>query len=306
MSMLRAFEPIWLFAAAGYAARRWRLLGDRAVSALAWLVFHLAMPTALFVRLSRTPLTGFDGRELAAFSASTAVVIGAGWYAAGRFFDRKRGERAIWGMASGYVNAANLGIPVAMQVLGGVSFLVEVLLLQTVIVTPVLLVTLDRHAEAGGKMRFRRLATIPVRNPVILGSALGIAASADGWHAPPAVQTPLALLAYAAVPAALIALGASLYHPEAEPGVGRAEMAAITALKLIAQPALACAVGLLLRLSTPQLLAVVVCAGLPTAQNVFVFAQRYSVGAALAGRAVLITTTLSLASIAAIAALLGH
>ena len=306
MSMVRAFEPIWLFAAIGYAARRWRLLGDRAMTALAWMVFHLAMPTALFVRLSRTPLTGFDGRQLAAFSASTAVVIGAGWYCAGRLFDRKHGERAIWGMAGGYVNAANLGIPIAMQVLGSVSFLVEVLLLQTLIITPVVLATLDRHSDVGGKNRFRRLATLPVRNPVILGSALGIAASATGFRAAPVVQTPLAFLSSAAVPAALITLGASLYRREPEPGAGRAEITAITALKLVAQPVLAAAVGLLLHLSQPQLLAVVVCAGLPTAQNVFVFAQQYSVGEALASRAVLTTTTLSLASIAAIAALLGH
>ena len=306
MSMLRAFEPIWLFAAIGYAARRWRLLGDGAVSVLGWFVFHLAMPVALFVRLSRTALTGFDGRQLAAFAASTAVVIGVGWYGAGRFFDRKHGERTIWGMAGGYVNAANLGIPVAMQVLGSVSFLVEVLLLQTIVITPVVLATLDRHAQAGGKIRFRRLATLPVRTPVILGSALGIAASAAGFRAAPVVQTPLAFLSAAAVPAALITLGASLYRREAEPGTGRAEMTAITALKLVAQPALAFGLGLLLRLSQPQLLAVVICAGLPTAQNVFVFAQKYSVGEALASRAVLITTTLSLATIAAIASLLGH
>src|SRR5260370_32373236 len=182
MSMLRAFESIWLFAAAGYAARytarRWQLLGDRAVSVLAWFVFHIAMPADLFVRLFRTPLTGFDGRQLAAFAASTAVVIGAGWYCAGRIFDRKHGERAIWAMAGGYVNAANLGIPIAMQVLGNVSFLVEVLLLQTLIITPVVLATLDRHAEAGGKIPFPRLATPPLRNPVIPRSAPSLPASA--------------------------------------------------------------------------------------------------------------------------------
>jgi malonate transporter len=306
MSMLRAFEPIWLLAAAGYAARRWRLLGDAPMSVLGWFVFHLAMPAALFVRLSRTPLTGFDGRQLAAFGASTIVAIGAGWYGAARWFDRKPGERAIWGMACGYINAANLGIPIAMQVLGSVSFLVQVLLFQTLIVGPIILGVLDRHAEAGGTIRFGRLATLPVRNPVILGSALGIAASASGFRAPAAVQTPLSFLAAAAVPAALIALGASLYRRDTEPGTGRAEITAITALKLIGQPALAGAAGLLLRLSPPQLLAVVVCAGLPSAQNVFVFAQRYRVGEALASRAVLVTTTLSLASIAAIVALLGH
>jgi malonate transporter and related proteins len=304
--MLHAFEPIWLLAAAGYAARRWRLLGDTPMSVLGWFVFHLAMPAALFVRLSRTPLTGFDGRQLAAFGASTAIAIGAGWYVAARFFDRKSGERTIWGMACGYMNAANLGIPIAMQVLGSVSFIVQVLLFQTLIVSPVILAALDRHAVAGGAIRFGRLATLPVRNPVILGSALGIAASASGFRAPAAVQTPLSLLAAAAVPAALVALGASLYRSDKEPGTGRAEIATITALKLIGQPALAGAIGLLLRLSPSQLLAVVVCAGLPSAQNAFVFAQRYRVGEALASRAVLVTTTLSLASIVAIVALLGH
>src|SRR5258706_1231469 len=189
MSMVRGLEAVWVFAAIGYAARRWRLLGDRAMPALAWMVFHLAMPTALFVRLSRTPLTGFDGRQLAAFSASTAVVIGAGWYCAGRLFDRKHGERAIWGMAGGYVNAANLGIPIAMQVLGSVSFLVQVLLLQTLIITPVLLGTLERHNDVGGKNRVRPPATLPVLNPVILGSALCIAASVPDFLSAPIVQT---------------------------------------------------------------------------------------------------------------------
>ena len=304
--MLRAFEPIWLLAALGYAARRSRLLGDTAVSVLGWFVFHLAMPAALYVRLAQTMLAGFDARELAALAASLVATIVAGWYCAARFFDRKHGERAVWGMASGYGNAANLGIPIAMQVLGTVSFLVEVLLLQTLIVGPVILATLDRHAAGGDRVSVRRIATLPLRNPVILGSALGIAASAAGFGAPSFVQTPLKLLSVIAVPAALIALGASLYRPETTPDAGRAEISVIAALKLIAQPGIACAAGLALGLSRPALLAVVVCAGLPTAQNVFVFAQQYDVAVGLASRAVIVTTTLSLATIAGAAALLGH
>lgn len=310
--MLRTFEPIWLLAAVGYAARRWRLLGDTAMSVLGWFVFHLAMLAALYVRLAQTTLTGFDARQLAAFTAGLVLTIGAGSYCAARFFDRKHGERAIWGMASGYGNTANLGIPIAMQVLGTVSFLVEVLLLQVLIVGPVILATLDRHAAAGGgdggadRGSIRRIATLPLRNPVILGSALGIAASAAGFQAPALVQAPLKLLAVTAVPAALIALGASLRQPETTPDAGRAEISVIAVLKLLAQPALACAAGLALGLSQPALLAVVICAGLPTAQNVFVFAQQYDVAEGLAGRAVMVTTTLSLATIAGAAALLGH
>lgn len=308
--MLHAFAPIWLLAAAGYAARRWELLSDKAVSVLGWFVFHLAMPAALYVRLAQTTLAGFDARQLAAFTVSLVLTIGAGWYCAARLFDRKRGERAVWGMASGYGNTANLGIPIAAQVLGTVSFLVEVLLLQVLVVGPVILAILDRRADAGSRngngRNVRRIATLPLRNPVILGSALGIAASAAGFTAPPLVLTPLRLLSVTAVPAALIALGASLYRPEITPDVRRAEGSVIAVLKLLAQPAIACAAGLALGLSRPALLAVVVCAGLPTAQNVFVFAQQYDVADGLASRAVMVTTTFSLATIAAAAALLGH
>lgn len=304
--MLRAFEPIWLLAALGYAARRYRLLGDTAVSVLGWFVFHVAMPAALYVRLAQTTLAGFDGRQLAAFTAGLVATIAAGWYCAARFFDRKHGERAVSGMASGYGNTANLGIPIATQVLGTVSFLVEVLLLQVLVVGPVILATLDRHAAGGDRVSLRRVATLPLRNPVILGSALGIAASAAGFQTPPLAWAPLKLLSVAAVPAALIALGASLHRPQTTPDAGRAEISVIAVLKLLAQPAIACAAGLALGLGRPELLAVVVCAGLPTAQNVFVFAQQYDVAEGLASRAVMVTTTLSLATIAGAATLLGR
>jgi malonate transporter and related proteins len=320
MRLIAAFGPIWILTAAGYLARRWRVLGDSAAAILGQFIFYLAIPAALYLTLARTSLSGFTGRPLIAFGASTALVLGGGWYGAGRWFGRKPDERPIWGMAGGYVNSANLGIPIALQVLGSVSFLVEVVLLQLLVVTPVILIALDRQHDPAGRIRLRRIATLPVRNPVILASALGVVASATGFRAPSVAQASLTLLAAAAVPTALIALGASLRRPESgtaavtesdaesrSPEPTFAEVSVITALKLIAQPAIAYLIGaFVLRLSHPQLLAVVVCAGLPTAQNAFIFAQQYHTAEALASRAVLTTTTLSLATLAAAAALLGR
>ncbi|MFI7209896.1 AEC family transporter [Micromonospora maritima] len=307
MSLVSAFVPIWVLTAVGYAACRRGLLGEAAASVLGRFVFHLAMPSALFLTLSRMPLSGFDGRPLLAFGLSTAAVVGAGWVGASRLFGRTPGERPIWGMAAGYVNSANLGIPIATQVLGNVSFLAEVVLLQVLVVTPVILVALDRHTDPAGRVRVRRIASLPVRNPVILASLLGLACSAAGLRLPSAADAPLTLLSGAAVPAALVALGASLHRtgPSRAERAEPTELAVITALKLVAQPVLAYAAGLALHLSAPQLLAVVVCAGLPTAQNTFIFAQEYGVGEEVASRAVVVTTTLSLATLAVAATLLG-
>lgn len=209
---------------------------------LGQFVFHLAIPAALFVTLAKTPLSGFDLRSLAAFAVSTVLVIGFGWYVAARFFGRKPGERAIWGMAGGYVNSANLGIPIATQVLGNISFLIEVLLLQVLVVTPIILVVLDRHDDASGGISWRRLATLPARNPVILASALGVIASATGFRPPSVLAATLAMLAGAAVPTALVALGASLYHQPAagEPRrVRRGRRRLATRLRVSPKPAAA-------------------------------------------------------------------
>ncbi|MEV4844528.1 AEC family transporter [Micromonospora matsumotoense] len=306
MSLVSAFVPIWILTVVGYAACRWGLLGEAGAAVLGRFVFQLAMPAALFLALSRMPLSGFAGRPLLAFAASTAAVVGFGWFGASRLFGRAPGERPIWGMAAGYVNSANLGIPIATQVLGDVAFLAQVVLLQVLVVAPVILLALDRHSDPAGRVRVRRIASLPVRNPVILASLLGVACSAAGLRLPSAADATLTLLSGAAVPAALVALGASLHRtsPSRDDRAAPVELVVITALKLVVQPVVAYAVGLALHLPAPQLLAVVVCAGLPTAQNTFIFGQEYGVGEAVTSRAVVLTTTLSLATLAAAAALL--
>jgi hypothetical protein len=308
VSLVAAFEPIWILTAVGYGARRAGLLGDNAALVLGRYVFNLAMPAGLFLTLSRTPLSHFAGTALLAFALSTVLVVGAGWVGSGMVFGRKEAERPIWGMAAGYVNSANLGIPIAQQVLGNVSFLAEVVLFQSLLITPIILTSLDRHSDAAagartGRQQLRRFATIPLRNPPILGSLLGVLWSAEGLPVPAAVGGSLNLLAASVVAAALVALGASL-HGGAR--AGQVEIAVITALKLVVQPLIALGIGVLLGLSHTMLLAVVVCAGLPTAQNTFIFAQEHRAGEELANRAVVVTTTLSLITLALTAALLGH
>ncbi|MFB9236103.1 AEC family transporter [Plantactinospora siamensis] len=328
--MIGAFGPIWILTALGYAIRRAGLLDEAAAAVLGRFVFHLAMPAALYLTLSRLPLSGFAGPSLLAFAASTGTVIGLGWLAARRLLHRPPGDGVIWGMAAGYVNSANLGIPIATRVLGDVSFLVEVVLVQSLLVTPVILLALDRAADPDRRIRVRRLLTMPLRNPVILGVAFGVLASATGFRAPGVLADSLSLLSAAAVPAALVALGASLHRQPgrsrsreaaaesagsaaesagsaavASPERGYGELGATTVAKLAVQPLVAWLAGLALRLPGPELLAVVVCAGLPTAQNTFIFATEYRVAEALSSRAVIATTAFSLATLAAIAALLG-
>ncbi|MEV7716104.1 AEC family transporter [Streptomyces sp. NPDC088184] len=319
-ALLSAFTPIWTLTAIGYAVGRSGLLGDRAEPVLGRFVFHVAMPSALFAMVSGARPASFANPSMVAFAAGTALVCGLGFLAAGRLFGRGTADRAIGGMASGYVNSANLGIPVAVQVLGDASFVAQVILFQVLLVSPVILTLLDAGTGVGTgpgsrrRVAVRRMLTMPVRNPIIMASLLGLAVSALGLRLPHALAHSFDLLGAAAVPTALITLGFSLNArpsadgsaktvPNAVPGAGawrtgRAEVVVTVALKTLLQPLIAFVVGgPLLGLPEHQLLAVVVCSALPTAQNAFLYAQQYGRDTRVARDAVVASTVVSMATL---------
>jgi malonate transporter and related proteins len=238
---------------------------------------------------------------LAAFAAS-AVVVAAGYFAVARLVLRRPTADATVGtLAASYVNAGNLGLPVAAYVLGDVAFIIPVLLFQVLLAAPVALTVLDATAESAAGW------WAPLRNPILIGSAAGVAVTASGWAPPPAVLAPFALVGAAAVPLALLALGLALpgSRPLA-PAPHAAERYLAATLKIVAQPLLAYAIGRALGLEPPILLAAVVTSALPTAQNVFVFAARHDRATPLARDVIVLTTLAAAVSLFVVVAAVGH
>lgn len=310
--LLAGFVPIWALSAAGYVVGRTGLLGPQAESVLGRFVFHVAMPAALFTMVAGTPLDAFGNTSVIAFAAGTVLACLLGFALSRWLFGRRLPDQAIGGMAAGYVNSANLGIPVAVQILGDASFVAPVLLFQVLLVTPVILTVLDAGTGgAAGRRRggagLARLLLVPLRTPVILGAALGCVVSAAGWRLPAALGHSVGLLGGAGVPTALITLGMSLHgRPPATGTAFRAEVGATVLIKTLVQPLAAFAVGsLVLHLPAHQLFAVVILSALPSAQNVFVYARQYDLSTALARDAVMLSTLLSMATLSAAAWILG-
>ncbi|MDI1462019.1 AEC family transporter [Catellatospora sp. KI3] len=307
--MLAAFAPIWMITALGWGTIRFGVLSRTTQQALAAFTFLVAIPAVLFTTLARTPLGGLPLRPLAAFALSTLAVGLLAYIVARRFLPGRNGDRVIAAMSAAYVNSGNLGIPVAVYVLRDISLITAVLVFQTMLVTPLIVGLLDADAN-GGQGRWRRIALLPLRTPVILGSLFGVLASASGWRPPEWALHSLELLGGAAVPAALFALGMSLHRDPAEPpaaqpdaeGPGRGVGVGVAvALKVLAQPLAAYLAGrFLFHLGPAELVAVTVVAGLPTAQNTFVYATEYRAGVAFSRDAILASSLLSMATLTAI------
>lgn len=344
----------------------WLLVRTRAVPAdadgvLTRVCFFAATPALLVTTLSRADLTAVLSRSTAVAVAAELTAIVSAWCLHCLVLRRPTAEATIGALASGYVNAANLGIPVAALVLGDAATIAPILLLQLLVLTPATFTVLDAVTRRGNPSRLATL-TVPLRNPLLWGVVAGTAANLGGvdlkeWGGGYPAQG-LEMLGRVAVPLMMLALGMSLAgaprplrnlapeeaspslqgspaqsarqgkdrqgqeppaaeagseahavdtaggrlpRVEEEPAHGarstsqrgagrRSDLWLAVGWKLAVMPGLAVVVGLAAGLSGAQLLAPVVTAALPTAQNVFMYASRYGAAKDLARDAVLLTT----------------
>lgn len=67
--------------------------------------------------------------------------------------------------ASGYINANNMGLPVATYIVGDAAQVAPILLFQLLIAAPIVLSILD--AISHGSVSMKAVATQPIKNPLI-------------------------------------------------------------------------------------------------------------------------------------------
>jgi predicted permease len=156
---------------------------------------------------------------------------------------------------------------------------------------------LARHAKSG-------MAQELVRNPLIIATLAGIAWNASGAPLPGIAADTLTLLAQAALPLGLIAVGASIRSGGAEKHAGLT--AYLTALKLLALPVCAWLIASMLGVSGLYREAAVVFAALPAAPTSYILASRMGGDGPLVARILTVQIVLAAATLPMWLALLSR
>ena len=305
IDILTGFAVIALAVFVGWLAARVGVLGPGARPVLAKLNFNVLAPFLLFSVLATADVRSLFSALLpvSALAAITMMLV----FALVSLVVWRRGlpRTVIGSLASGYVNGNNFGIPIAVYMLGDAAYSAPVVLLQLLLFAPLALAVLGATVE--GRTSAWVIVRSTLTNPIIVGSLLGVLVAVTGVELPPIVLEPIELIGHAAVPLMLIAYGLSLHGQRLlEPGTGRRDVLVASVLKLVAMPAAAWALGrFVFGLDGLDLYAVTVLAALPTAQNVFVFAQRYETAEVVARDTVFLTTIGSVPVLLAVAFLLG-
>jgi malonate transporter and related proteins len=306
-AVVGAFVALVSVAVLGYVVGLTGVLRAQDELVLSRLAFFVATPALLFTTVARADLHSIFSAVLVTNMASLFVVQVVFLVVAALIWRRTRSEATIGVLASSYVNAGNLGVPVAAYVLGDGALVAPIVLFQLLVMAPIAFAVLDGDRQGSGRrVSVRNLLMRPLKNPLTVASLLGLLVASVDVGLPSLLMRPIDLLAAAAVPVGLIAYGLSLSAGTKGSITLRRDVVLAVVLKNVLQPVAAYAVARwVLGLEGPALIAPTLLAALPTAQNVYVYAVHYRASRTLARSAVLLSTLLSIPLMTAIVGILG-
>lgn len=294
LNVLEGFSIIAIIIGIGYLISRTGLIPKDTGPLFNRFAFFVALPALMFEVLSKA--------DLAIILSQRLLVAGISFFAVALLYalivwgvkKPKMGQLTLGATSSAMINANNMGLPVAIYVVGDAAQVAPILLFQLVIVTPILLVLLD--VSTRGRVRAKDMAMQPVRNPLILGSFLGILVNALNVPVPQPIVEVTGILGGAGIPLILVSFGMSLAGSKIlEDPALRFETILATIGKMLLMPII---VYLLARyafeMSSYDVFAATMLSCLPTAQNAFNYASRYQTATVLVRDIVLLTTVISL------------
>ncbi|MDH3666266.1 MAG: AEC family transporter [Paracoccaceae bacterium] len=301
--------PVFLVVGTGYALVRIKFFPDAGVDALVRFATALAVPCLLFKAMYELDLgTAMRADHLIAFYGASLACFTTAALISRKLFTRRPGEAVSAGFSAMFGNAVLLGIPIMQRAFGAAELSAMFALLAfhvpvfyTVGILAMELLRRDGRGAAGALLRTVRAVAA---NPLMLGLAFGLAANIAGLGIPGVLYDAISMLARAALPVALFALGGVLTRYALKAELGEATMISLVSLMLC--PALAWLLsGPVFGLPEPFLRAAVLMAAMPPGVNGYVFAAMYNRAVGTAASAVILGTILSLATISLWLALLG-
>lgn len=143
LGVLHGFGVIAIIIAIGYLLGRLRILSEEMARGLNNICFWIATPSLLFDTLIKADLKSVFSVHLSVAVFANAVTSLLFILISYLWLKRKPAELVIGGLAAGYVNSANLGIPIALYVIHDTTAFVPILLFQTILLCPLTLSLLD-------------------------------------------------------------------------------------------------------------------------------------------------------------------
>ncbi|HPQ96467.1 MAG: AEC family transporter [Thiothrix sp.] len=298
--ILNIVAPVFLVIVAGFAAVRSGLFADAMIDGVMRFAVLFAVPCLLFRAVSTLKLgDAFDWRLVLAFYSGALISFTLASTVARRWFGRKPGEAVAVGFVALFSNLLLLGLPISERAWGR-DELAPVYAIVSLHAPFCYLVGISvmewlRSDGRSGWETARIIGSAMFRNSLMIGIGLGFLVNFSGLVLPEALGAAIDLLARAALPAALFALGGVLARYRLKQTLGEVSM--VTLMSLFVHPLLVYLICLLLGVEQQQLRKVVLMAAMAPGLNSYLFAVLYQRGQETAASTVLLATVLSVGTV---------
>lgn len=298
--------PFFALIFTGYLAARGGMLGETTVAGLNTFVFYFALPALLLIETFQAPAaTGAVAGLLASYYLPGIALFGLLLFLGRRLFRLRSADAAIQSLGGVFSNVGFIGLPLIILLYGSEAALPAVLIVMGDTIVMLGLATAVVEGDLGGGRRglafLGQIGAGVIRNPIVTAGLVGVTLNLLSAPVPEPILRYGGLLAGAAGPCALFALGATLAgRPMRE---GATETAYLVSMKLFVHPALVALMAIwVFKLPAVWASVAILQAALPIAANVYVLAQRYERRPEQISTAIFISTA---ASVVTISVLIG-
>ncbi|QOL82634.1 AEC family transporter [Pseudooceanicola spongiae] len=286
--------PVFLIIGAGYVTTRMRLLKMSAVEGLLSFTQNFAFPCLLFRAISTFDIGAqFHAPLLISFYTAAIICFVLGLVGA-RLLGRDAQDSVVIGFCCLFSNSMMLGVPITERAFGpdalGANF--AIISVHAPICYVIGIVSME-YVRAGGTglpvlSLIRRIIRQILSNPLVVALFLGFIVNLTHLYIPAPVAEALDMIARAALPSALFAVGGVLVQYKLE-GDWRL-IGMICLITLMVHPALTWIFGSLGGLDRDAFRSAVLTASVAPGINTYVFANLYDRGKRSAASSLLIAT----------------
>lgn len=292
MISANAVLPMCLVMALGYGTRRLGWIRREEISAINKIAFRIFLPCLLYYNVYCSDLSGSFDPLLMAYAVGGVLLtfgLSLGYTLLTEKLPERRGVMIQGMFRSNYVI---MGIPVATALLGADQLGTVSILIAVVVPLFNMLSVVVLEVFRGQKPKPLHILGQIAKNPLVIGSVLGILTLAAGIRLPHILEQTIQNISAIASPLQLFLLGAFFQFSGLK--TYRRELVTVSAAKLIVAPGLFLGLGALLGFRDVAFVSLIGVFASPTAVNSFTMAQQMGGDAELAGDIVVTTSAVSI------------
>ena len=280
----------------GYLTGRLKILPGGSSDVLSRFVFMVAMPSLIFIAVSRVTIAAFfDWPFLATLGGGMMIMFILGMIVSKQIFKAQMTIVGFHGLASMFSSTAYIGLPLILTLFGDEGLVYGIIgaVITGVIFAPITIVIAEFDRDSDRRQQLWKPFFAALTKPPIIATGAGLVVSASGLVLPGALVSLFETIGDAFVPCALFAAG--LFIAECTVRSSSKEVGWLVFAKLILHPLITWWLAFhVFSLSGIAPTIAVIQAALPLGVPVFVMAQHYGTFVAQSSAVIAWSTAISI------------